>query len=122
MTALLAHAMVFAEAATSAGAGAGAPVETPSLMAGLAPFIPILVIFMLFIWFTSRSQKKRQQARQQMLDGLQPKDDVVTIGGIKGRIVTIKDDEVVLRIDKEKDVKITISKSGIGNKVGEQEL
>ncbi len=98
------------------------PAPEAGLLGALGPLIPVLIIFILFIWFTSRSQKKRQQERQEMLDNLEPKDDVVTIGGIKGRIVSINEatDEVVLRIDSEKDIKIKMSRSGIGSRQGEE--
>lgn len=85
---------------------------------GLAPFILILIAF---FWFTSRSQKKREQRRQGMLESIKVKDDVMTIGGIQGRVVQVKDDAFVLRIDPEKDIKITIAKSGVSRKLGEEE-
>jgi len=120
MTVLLSNAVVIAAEVGNAGGAAGNGPES-GLLGALGPFIPIIIIFIVFIWFTSRSQKKRQQKRQEMLDSLKPKDDVVTIGGIKGRIVSIRDDEVVLRIDPEKDIRITMSKSAIGGKQGEEQ-
>lgn len=86
------------------------------------PFIlPVLILLMLgFFWFTSRSQKKRDRKRREMLDGIKPKDDVITVGGIRGRVVQVTDEEFVLRVDSEKDVKITIVKTGISRKVGEE--
>ncbi len=119
MNAFLGRMLVLA-AETPAGGGGGGEAE-PGPMAGLWGLIPIVAIFALFIWFTHRSQKKRQQERQEMLESLRPKDEVYTIGGIKGRIVQITDDELVLRIDDAKDIKITVSRGGIGRKAGEEE-
>lgn len=123
MTTLLNNAvLIAAEVGDAGGAGGnGAEGAEGGLLGALGPLIPIIIIFILFIWFTSRSQKKRQQERQEMLDSIKPKDDVVTIGGIKGRVVSISDDEVVLRVDPEKDIKITMSRSGIGGKQGEEQ-
>ncbi len=113
---------VFVIAAEAGGQPAGAAQGKPG---GLTPVIlnllPIVVILVLFFWFMSRSQRKRDRKRKEILDSIRPKDDVVTIGGIKGRVVRIDDEEVILRIDPEKDVKITISRTGIGRKLGEEE-
>ena len=46
---------------------------------------------------------------------------MVTIGGIHGRVIRVEDDKVTLRIDPEKDVKITVARSGISRKVGQEE-
>jgi len=53
-------------------------------------------------WFTSRSQKKRDQEAQQMRDSLQVGDEVTTIGGIIGKVVSIKEETFVLETTKEK--------------------
>jgi preprotein translocase subunit YajC len=108
--------LIAAEAGGEAAAGA-----EQSPLSGLLGIVPFIVIIVAFFWFTSRSQKKRERQRQEMLDSIEPKDDVVTIGGVHGRVVKIEDDQVTLRIDPEKDVKITLAKSGIGRKAGEEE-
>ena len=80
----------------------------------MAPFIVIIVVF---FWWMSRSQKKKDQQREQALDTIRPKDRVMTIGGIHGKVVSVRDDVFVLRVDDEKDVKISISRNGISRKV-----
>ncbi len=83
--------------------------ETPSdaanqggLLGGM--FMPILMIIMLAAmwWFTSRSQKKRDKEAQDMRDSLQVGDEVTTIGGIIGKVVSIKEETFVLETTKEK--------------------
>ncbi len=121
MNALIADLVIIAAEAGGQGAAEGGGGQQQA--DGLQPIWTLVLlggILVLFLWFTHRSQKKRQQQRQDMLDSLQPKDDVVTIGGIHGRIVRIEDDQVVLRIDTDKDIKISIAKSGIGRKAGEE--
>ena len=76
----------------------------------LAPFVAIVVIF---FWLMNRSQRKKQEEREQMLDSIEPGDRVVTIGGIYGKVVEKEDDRFVLRINDEKDIKITISRGGL---------
>lgn len=83
--------------------------ETPSdaanqggLLGGM--FLPILMIVMLAAmwWFTSKSQKKRDKEAQDMRDALQVGDEVTTIGGIIGKVVSIKEETFVLETTKEK--------------------
>ena len=101
-----------------AAAGATAKPTGPGMLFQFAPLILLMVVF---FWFMSRSQKKRERQRQEMLEGIRPKDDVMTVGGIHGRVLQVKDDEIVLRVDPDKDVRITIAKTGISRKLGEEE-
>ncbi len=85
------------------GAGTGDTTgSTTDPLAGLA--MPVLMILMLvgMWWFTSRSQKKRDQEAQNMRDTLQVGDEVTTIGGIIGKVVSIKEETFVLETTKEK--------------------
>jgi len=115
----VAASLLAAEAGGQGAAPAGGAPANP--MSGIWPLLPIVVIMIAFFWFTSRSQKKRERKRQEMLSAIKPKDDVTTIGGIFGRVVQVKDDAFVLRVDDEKDVKITVSKQAVSRKVGEPE-
>ena len=76
--------------------------------------MPILMIVMLVAmwWFTSRSQKKRDKEAQDMRDALQVGDEVTTIGGIIGKIVSIKDETCVIETSHER-TKIRILKTAI---------
>ena len=90
------------DAAAEGGAGTTTPTETIDPLAGLG--MPIIMIIMLVAmwWFTSRSQKKRDQEAQSMRDSLQVGDEVTTIGGIIGKVVSIKEETFVLETTKEK--------------------
>ena len=76
---------------------------TQTLGGGMG-FTWIIMIVMLvgMWWFTSRSQKKKDQEAQNMRDSLQVGDEVTTIGGIIGKVVSIKDETFVLETTKEK--------------------
>jgi preprotein translocase subunit YajC len=115
MTPLLSTLTVLAaEAGGAPAGGAGAPAGGPKdLFTSLGPLLPIILIFVVFMWMMSRSQRKRDKERQALLEAIKPKDDVVTIGGIHGRVVKVDPETVVLRIDDDKDVKITMARSGI---------
>ena len=59
-------------------------------------------LMILMFWWTSRSQKKKDKEAQDMRDALQVGDEVTTIGGIIGKVVSIKEDTFVLETTKEK--------------------
>ena len=66
-------------------------------MEGMGILVFELVVFIaIFYFILIRPQQKQKKAIQNMLDGLQMGDKIVTIGGIIGKIVKIKDDEVVI--------------------------
>ena len=71
----------------TAGGGASNPIMLPIMMVAL---------FAAMYFFTIRPQKKKQKEEQQMRDSLQIGDEITTIGGIVGRVVTIKDDSIVI--------------------------
>ena len=62
----------------------------------LTPLLLILGMFVLTYFISIRPQKKRQKEEQQLRENLQIGDDITTIGGIVGRIVTIKEDSIII--------------------------
>lgn len=55
-----------------------------------------VIIIAVFYFLLIRPQKKQQQKIQNMLDAIQVNDKVVTIGGIIGKVIKIKEDEVLI--------------------------
>ena len=64
--------------------------------------ILMLVLLVGMFWFMSRSNKKKEKEAAQMRDSLQVGDEVTTIGGIIGKVVSIKEETFVLETTKEK--------------------
>ena len=54
--------------------------------------IAMLVVFGVMIFFMNRSQKKKQKKEEQQRESVQVGDEIVTIGGLVVRVVSIKDD------------------------------
>ena len=81
---------------------------------------PLVLIFAVFYLLVIRPQSKKAKVHQQMLSDLKKGDDVVTQGGIIGRITGIKDDEVTLQV--QEGVRLRILRSAITGprKVGEK--
>lgn len=91
-----------------------APTGMMAILAQLAPFVLIFVIF----WFLLIAPaRKRQKAHQAMLDALTRGDKVVTNGGLHGEVAAIDDAVVVLKIAD--NVKVRVSRSAIGGLQGE---
>jgi preprotein translocase subunit YajC len=91
------------QAQPSGGAG--------SLMSGLVPMILIMGVMYLLVM---RPQMKKQKETQKMLSELKKGDDVVTTGGIIGRISGITDDLVTLQV--QEGVRMRILRSAIAGR------
>lgn len=75
-------------------------------------FLPFVLIFVLFYFLILRPQRKQGKKRDEMLKSLKRGDDVVTSGGIYGKILNISEDNIVT-LEIAKAVSIRISRSGI---------
>ncbi len=80
----------------------------------------IFLVFMVgYMFVIFRKDKKQQQAEQDMRENLKIGDEIITIGGIMGRVVTIKDDSVVIETGADRN-KIRFTKQAIGRNVTEE--
>ncbi len=78
-------------------------------------FLPMIVIFVLFWFLLIRPQQKKAKQQSQMLAELQKGDEVITNGGIYGKINKIVEQLVLLEIAD--NTNITVQKSTIAGKV-----
>ncbi len=81
---------------------AAAQPQGGGLMSFLVMFVPLLLI-MYFMMI--RPQQKKMKQHKEMTAGLEKGDEVMTTGGIIGRISKVKDDFVVLNISEGVDLK-----------------
>ena len=58
--------------------------------------IYFVIIIALFYFVLIRPQKKKQKDEQKLRDSIQVGDEILTIGGIYGKVVSIKDDSLVI--------------------------
>lgn len=77
-----------------------------------APIIMIILLFVVMYFFMIRPQKKREKQDNEMRNALQVGDEVTTIGGIIGKVVSIKGETFVLETTKDK-TKIRFLKGAI---------
>jgi preprotein translocase subunit YajC len=66
-----------------------------------------LVLMAALLWLLLiRPQRQRQAAQRALVEQLEPGTDVVTLGGIIGRVVSVGDDEVVVQVAPGTDVRV----------------
>lgn len=78
-------------------------------------FIMFGAIILIFYFLIIRPQKKRDKETQAMLDALKKGDKVITIGGIHGTVVAVKEKTVVLKVDD--NARIEFLKSAVSTVV-----
>ena len=61
-------------------------------------FLPIILIFVIFYFLLIRPQQKQRKNHQSLLSNLKVGDNVLTSGGIYGRVTGLKDDKVTVEI------------------------
>ena len=62
----------------------------------LASFLPLVLIIVFFYFFLIRPQRKRDKETQQMRASIEVGDEIVSIGGIIGTVVSIREDMLVI--------------------------
>ena len=82
----------------------------------LGAFIPLILIFVIFYFLLIRPQQKRQKQHRSMLDTLKAGDEIITNGGLYGRIVSMYEDNT-LSLEISKGIKVKIVRSAVANKV-----
>jgi preprotein translocase subunit YajC len=73
-------------------------------------------IFLIFYFLLIRPQRKQQKAHDEMVKGLSRGDEVVTIGGIIGKIIHITDDRITIKTAE--DTRVEVERSKVGRKAG----
>ncbi len=81
----------------------------------LSMFIYLLPIPFLFYFLIIRPQQQQEKNRRSMIDALKKNDKVLTSGGIYGTVVSVdsNNDRVVLRVDDERGLRLTFTKSSV---------
>ncbi len=74
-------------------------------------WIMLILIIVVMWFFMIRPQRKQQKELQQFRDSLKKGDKVVTVGGIYGTVVEVKDTTLILEVDS--NVKIKVAKNSV---------
>ncbi len=73
---------------------------------GLMGFLPLVVIFVLFYFLLIRPQMKRTKEHRKMVETLAKNDEVVTSGGLLGKIVSVEESFITIEIAEGVRVKV----------------
>ena len=88
---------------------------------GIAQFIPLILIFVIFYFFLIRPQQKRVKEHKVMVESLKRGDEIITSGGIIGTIEKVmEDDRIEVNIDE--NVKVQIIRSTITSLLKKEEI
>ncbi len=78
----------------------------------LMSMLPLILMFAIFYFLLIRPQQKRAKEHRAMLEALKKGDEVVTSGGMYGRVASIVEDVVTLEVAP--NIKIRVQKGAIG--------
>jgi preprotein translocase subunit YajC len=81
---------------------------------GILGFLPIFLLIPVMYLVMIRPQQKKQKQWQEMLGAIKAGDRVTTAGGIRGIILSIKDDVIVIRVAPD-NIKLEVVKSAIAS-------
>ena len=79
----------------------------------IVSFLPLIIIFVVFYFLLIRPQQKKQKEHQEMISTLELGNEVVTAGGLLGKIVEIGDQYLQLEISE--GVKVKVQRTTIGS-------
>ena len=88
---------------------------------GIAQFIPLILIFVIFYFFLIRPQQKRVKDHKAMVETLKRGDEVITSGGILGKVERIMEDDRI-EVTIGDNVKVQIIKSTITSLLKKEEV
>ena len=88
---------------------------------GIAQFIPLILIFIIFYFFLIRPQQKRVKDHKAMVEDLKRDDEVITSGGIIGIVDRVLEDDRIEVIIGE-NTKVQILKSTITSLLKKEEI
>ena len=90
------------------------PAATGGGGSGWYTIIMLVILLVVFYFFMIRPQKKQEKETNEMRNNLQVGDEITTIGGIIGKIVSIKEETIMIETGKEK-TKIRLLKTAVRN-------
>ena len=90
----------------------GAPGGTGGAGGGMAAFqqiIPLVFMFAIFYFLLIRPQQKKAKEHKTLLEAMKKGDNVITAGGVHGKVNAVENDIVTLEIANNVNIKITKS-------------
>ena len=102
---------------TTVATNADGTVVQPSFLAKYGTWIWLIVLVVAFYFLLIRPQRTRAKTQQDLLGNIQRGDEIVTVGGIFGKVKDVSGDSIIITISSGVDVKIT--KSAVAKKLSQ---
>ncbi|XAL98661.1 preprotein translocase subunit YajC [Phycisphaeraceae bacterium D3-23] len=96
-----------------AGDGETPPPKKQGLFGGSMFWVIMLGMIVLWIFLLGGGSRKQKKRQAEMLAGMTKGAKVVTIGGIKGSVVEVRDDEVLVKVDESANTRLRFSRDAI---------
>ena len=85
-----------------------------------SPIVPLLLVMVVFLVFSSRTRRRQEREKQDMLGAMKRGDRVQTIGGILGNVVEVREDRVLLKVDESNNTKVWFARTAIARVLGDE--
>jgi preprotein translocase subunit YajC len=91
------------------------PLQAAAEQSPFSMFIPMIAIFMIFYFLLIRPQQKRQREQEELIGAVEKGDDIVTVGGLHGKVVGVTDDVLTVEIAalKGERVRVKVSRAKV---------
>lgn len=96
-------------AADATSSTAGEAAQAGGWQSLLMTALPLVIMVALMYFLIIRPQKKKEKEEKKMRENLQVGDEILTIGGIYGRVISLKEDSIVIE-SKSDHSKMTIAR------------
>ena len=85
----------------------------------IVSFLPLIAIMAIMYFLMIRPQQKREQERKAKISAVQKGDEILTVGGVYGKVTQIDETSVLAQVDT--NTKLRIDKNAIQTVVGKEE-
>jgi len=92
-----------------------------SVGSSITMFLPIILVFVVFYFFLIRPEKKRNKQTTEMRNNLKVGDEIITIGGIIGKITNIKDDQLTIETGADRN-KVRIMRWAVSAPIAKEDI
>ncbi|MES2319821.1 MAG: preprotein translocase subunit YajC [Pseudomonadota bacterium] len=89
---------------SNAYAQAAPAAANSGLMGNLGTFVPLILMFVVMYFLMIKPQQKKAKEQREMMDALAKGDEVVTAGGILGKVISVKDTYVTIEVAANTEV------------------
>lgn len=91
---------------------------SPGSAGGLASFIPLILMFVIFYFLLIRPQQKKTKEHREMVAGIKKGDRIITSGGIHGQVTAV--DDATLTVEISDKVRVKLNRANVAGMIQTQ--